>query len=289
MEEIWEVIKSVKTQSGITINYVISNQAHVKLEAYFNDEKLASYNLELGKGLYYKYDKDKNIYNILIARCGGDIYRHVYFMQYTGHQYIKGWQIHHIDYNHCNNSIDNLYYCSPKEHGKLHEWQGYLESDNSINNAIELYGQQFNTNLMLYNKALDYYKWLDTNKDIFNLNNAVSYIYTIRAEIEQIAEPIIKQYRIDKAKQRELEKEQQKIKKSEQERINKLNSGNYIEVDGKLVRVMSDYQKQRMAEGRRCNCYNNQEWKDKCRKGLLKHIEANNGHYKAYLEKSKKI
>lgn len=287
MEEIWEVIKSTKTQSGITINYVISNQARVKLEAYFNDNKIASYNLELGKGLYYKYDKDKNIYNILISGCGGYIYRHVYFMKYTGHQYIKGYQIHHIDYNHCNNSIDNLYYCSPKEHGKFHAFEWKLGNEKQGYNqdwsALEL------TQLNNYNKALDYYRWLDINKEQFNINNAVSYIHNIRAEIETIAAPIIKRYKLDKTKQREYEKEQKKIKKLEQERIDKLNSGNYIEVDGKLIRVMSEYQKQRMAEGRRRNCYNNQEWRDKCRKGLLKHIEANNGHYKATLEKSQKI
>ena len=269
MEEIWEVIKSTKTQSGITINYVISNQAHVKLEAYFNEEKLVSYNLELGKGLYIK--KYKEGYNIHIAKCGGDIYRHVYFMQYTGHQYIKGWQIHHIDYNHCNNSIDNLLYCSPKEHGKLHEWQGYLTSDKSISKGFNYYGEQFNTNIMLYNKALDYYRWLDTNKELFSLNNAVNYINTIRVEIEQIAEPIIKQYKIDKAKQREQQRIEKKKKKQEQERIDKLNSGNYIEVDGKLKRVMSDWQKQQMTEGRRRNCYNNPEWR--------KHVSDRNKQY----------
>ena len=268
MKEIWEVFKSIKTQSGITINYVISNQAHIKLEAYFNDEKLASYNLELGKGLYCDYNH-KNGHTIRIAKCGGDIYRHVYFMQYTGHQYIKGWQIHHIDYNHCNNSIDNLMYCSVEEHGRYHAFQYKLGNEKlgykQDWSDIEL------TQLNSYNKALDYYKWLDTNKDLFNINIAINYMNNIRAEIEEIAAPIIKQYKLDKAKQRKLEKEQKKIKKLEQERIDKLNSGNYIEVDGKLKRVMSDWQKQQMAEGRRRNCYNNPEWR--------KHVSDRNKQY----------
>lgn len=269
MEEIWEVIKS--TGKRIKYNTEISNKGNVRIKAYYKGEEIKTYYLSLGHGLYIV--PSYNYYNILIGNCSGDIYRYVYFMQYTGHQYIKGYQIHHIDYNHCNNSIDNLYYCSAKEHGLLHRWQGYLESDYSINKGIEIYGEQFVYNLDNYNKATTLYKWLDSNKDIFTVANAKQYIKQLHIDTENYIKQQIEQQRLDK---------------KEQEKIKKLNSGNYIEVDGQLIHVMSDYQKQRMAEGRRRNCYNNQEWKDKCRKGLLKHIEANNGHYKATLEKSQK-
>ncbi len=252
MEEIWEVIKSIGKK--IKYNTEISNKGNVRIISYYNDKEIKTYYLSLGKGLFVK--QHGNYYNILIANCSGDIYRYVYFMQYTGHQYIKGWQIHHIDYNHCNNSIDNLYYCPPTEHGKLHEWQGYLESEESINRGIEIYGEQFVYNLDNYNKASTLYKWLDNNKDIFTAANAKQYIKQLHIDTENY----IKQYI-----------EQQKIKKLEQERIDKLNSGNYIEVDGKLKRVMSDWQKQQMAEGRRRNCYNNPEWR--------KHVSDRNKQY----------
>lgn len=257
MEEIWETIKSTKSQSGITINTEISNKANVRINANYNDIHIATYNLSLGKGLYCDY----NNHNILIAKCSGNIYRYVYFMKYTKHQYIKGWQIHHIDYNHCNNTMDNLYYCSPKEHGKFHKFEFKLGNENQ--GYLQTWTDTELNQLHNYNKALEYYKWLDDNKEYFDINNAHIYIHKIRNEIEQLALPIIKQYKIDK--QKEIEKN--RLDKQQQIYIDKLNSGKYIEVDGKLKRVMSEYQKQRMAEGRRSKCYNNTEWRRKVSEG----------------------
>jgi len=37
-----------------------------------------------------------------------------------------GWQIHHIDYNHKNNSIDNLCAIPANLHKKFHEYQKIL-------------------------------------------------------------------------------------------------------------------------------------------------------------------
>ena len=270
MQETWETIKSIKTLSKITINTEISNKGNVRIVAYYKDKYIKSYNLSLGHGLYAVHSN--NGYVIHIYGCSGEIFRHVYFMKYTGHQYIKGWQIHHIDYNHCNNCIDNLLYCSAKEHGMYHKFQFKL------GNEAQGYNTKWNTEelkqLELYNKSKEYYKYLEDNKDNFNIDNAKQYIKDIRNEIEQIAKPIIEQDRIETNKQREYNRKQKL-----------LNSGKYIEVDGNLVRVktkrvMTDYQKQCMAEGRRRNCYNNPEWRDKCRTGLLKYLQENNGHYR---------
>ena len=267
MDEIWEVIKSIGKK--IKYNTEISNKGNVRIKAYYKGEEIKTYYLSLGQGLYIV--PSYNYYNILIGNCSGDIYRYVYFMQYTGHQYIKGYQIHHIDYNHCNNSIDNLYYCSAKEHGLLHRWQGYLESEYSINKGIEIYGEQFINNLDNYNKATTLYKWLDSNKDIFTVANAKKYIKQLHIDTENYIKQQIEQQKIEKQKKRE------------QDRIDKLNSGKYIEKDGKLVRVMSEYQKERMAEGRRRNCYNNPEWRKRVSERVKK---FNNEHPELYSHRS---
>lgn len=268
MEQIWEVIKSVKTQSGIKINTEVCNTGDVRLKAYFKEKEIAKYDLSLGKGLYVNY-KD---HSIRIVQCGGDIYRHVYFMQYTGHQYIKGWQIHHLDYNHCNNSIDNLVYCTAKDHGLYHAFQYKL------GNEVQGYEQDWSDTelkqLEDYNKAAEYYKWLEANKDKFNIKAATEYYRQIRKEIEQIAKPLIEQDRIERAIQREQQKIEKQNKKQEQDRINKLNSGNYIEVDGKLVYVnrpkWTAERREKTMKTRYEKVYNNPEWRNKCRTGLLK-------------------
>lgn len=270
MKEIWETIKSIKTLSKITINTEISNKGNVRIVAYYKDKEIKKYRLTLGKGLYII--PSHKFYTIHIYGCSGEIFRYVYFMKYTGHQYIKGWQIHHIDYNHCNNNINNLLYCSPKEHGMYHKFQFKL--GNEAQGHIQKWYKEELKQLKLYNNSKEYYKYLEDNKDNFNIDNAKQYIKYIRNEIEQISKPIIERDRIKANKQRE-DNRKQKL----------LDSGKYIEVEGNLVRVktkriMSDYQKQRMAEGRRRNCYNNPEWRDKCRAGLLKYLQENNGHYR---------
>lgn len=250
MEEIWEVIKSVNPQQHTTINTEISNKGNVRLIAYYRDKEIKKYDLSLGKGLYIKpYNGG---YEIYISGCSGKIYRYVYFMKYTGHKQIKGWQVHHIDYNHCNNSIDNLLYCSAIEHGRLHKFQYKLA------NEYQGYQQEWtdieHKQLSEYNKALEYYSWLDSNKDTFSIDNAKEYIHQIRNEINKLVEQCKSNYK--------KQKEQNKIKKAEQKYLNKLNSGIYKEVDGKLVRIIPEWQKERMAEGRRRNCYNNPEWRN---------------------------
>lgn len=264
MEEIWEVIKSFKTQTGIRIDTEISNKANVRIKAYVDKKEIACYYLSLGKGLYVKYTDNYPV--ILICGCSGDIYRHVYFMKYTGHQYIKGYQIHHIDYNHCNNIMDNLYYCSPKEHGLLHKWQGYLENEQTKIKGREIFGELFDINVELFNRANTLYKWLEYNKEVFSIDKSKEYIHNIRQEIEKIAVPYIEQYK----KQKQFEKEHQKQKKIQ----DKINSGDYyLDNNGKLrkVRRMPKWtaeRREKTMKTRYETMYNNPIWRQHNSEGL---------------------
>lgn len=272
MEEIWEVIKSIKTQTGIRIDTEISNKANVRIKAYVNKKEIACYYLSLGKGLYVKYIDKYPV--ILICGISGDIYRHVYFMQYTGHQYIKGYQIHHIDYNHCNNIMDNLYYCSPKEHGLLHKWQGYLENEQTKIKGREIYGEQFDINIELFNKANTLYKWLEDNREVFSIDKAKEYIHNIRQEIERIAVPYIEQYRKQKAIDKQIEKEHQKQKKIQ----DKIDTGKYYLDNGKLRKKRGKWtteRREKTMKTRYETMYNNPIWRQHNSEGVRQYYIDN--------------
>lgn len=269
MEEIWEVIKSTKSKSHIRIDTEISNKANVRIKAYVGEKEISCYDLALGKGLYVKYT-DNNP-TILICRISGDIYRHVYFMQYTGHQYIKGYQIHHINYNHCNNSIDNLIYCSPVEHGKYHKFQYKL------GNEVQGYNQTWTDlekqQLKDYNKAKEYYKWLENNKDKFSIDKSIEYIHNIRQEIENIAVPYIENYK----KEKQLEKEKQKQQKIQ----DKLYTGNYyLDDNGKLHKKRNKWSwspelREKIMKTRYETMYNNPEWRKHNSEGVKQYYINN--------------
>ena len=268
MQEIWEIIKSSKTQiRQIKIDIEISNKANVRLKGYYKDKEIACYDLTLGKGLYV----DIKIPNIKIYGCGKDVYRYVYFMQYTNNKYIKGYQIHHLDYNHCNNSIDNLLYCSAIEHGNYHKFQYKLA------NIKQGYDQQFTElelkQLLEYNKAQEYYKWLEDNKEYFSINKAREYIKQIRQEIIDKVKPIIEQERIERKHLVEQKKIQNKIN-AEQERIDKINSGKYNIYNGRLVlknkpKWTAERRKKTM-NTRRERCYSNPTWLNNVKQGQQK-------------------
>ena len=271
MEEIWEVIKSVKTQTGIRIDTEISNKANVRIKAYVDKKEIACYYLSLGKGLYVKYTDNYPV--ILICGCSGDIYRHVYFMKYTGHQYIKGYQIHHIDYNHCNNSIDNLIYCSPKEHGKYHKFQYKLgnEAQGYKQEWTDLDKQQLEDS----NKANEYYKWLENNREVFSIDKSKEYIYNIRQEIEKIAVPYIEQYRKQKAIDKQIEKDKQKQQKIQ----DKLDTGNYyLDDNGKLRKKREKWtaeRREKTMKTRYETMYNNPIWRQHNSEGLKQYYIDN--------------
>lgn len=231
MTEIWKPIKTVYTQTKIKINYLVSNKGNVKLKASFKDKEIATYNLELGKGLYCSYNGG---YSIHIASCSGKLYDFIYF-NFTNNKRIKWNQIHHLDYNHCNNDLDNLCYCTPSEHGNFHAWQFKL--GNEEQGYIQQWEDWELKELDKFNKAQEYYKWLDDNKDLFSLDNARNYIRNLRKDIEQIAKPIIEQYRLDKEKERN---EKRLLKEQEKQRVieEKIKSGKYkVSDNGRLYRA----------------------------------------------------
>ena len=268
MKEFWETVKSIKTQTSITINYEVSNKGNVRLSAFYNEQHIATYHLSLGKGLYVNYDSYPNIQ---ICRCGGDVYRYVYFMKRYNHEYKKGYQIHHLDYNHCNNNIDNLIYCSAKEHGKYHGFMLIFENNKYYDNSrqlTELEQQQ----LEQYNKALEYYKWLEDNKETFSIDNSLKYYKQIREEIEELAKPYIEEDRKIRAEQL-IDKRK---KKKEQDRLDKLNSGKYIEIDGKLHKLREPWtaeRREKTMKTRREKCYNNPEWRANVSKGVKEWVD----------------
>ena len=265
MEEIWEVIKSIKTQSYIKIDTEISNKANVRIKAYVGEKEIACYDLTLGKGLYVKYTDNYPV--ILICRISGDIYKHVYFMKYTGHQYIKGYQIHHIDYNHCNNSIDNLIYCSAADHGKYHKFQYKL--GNEIQGYKQTWTYLEKQQLEDYNKANEYYKWLENNKDIFSIDKSIEYIHNIRQEIEKIAVPYIERYK----KEKQLEKDKQKQQKIQ----DKIDTGNYyLDDNGKLRKKRNKWSpelREKIMKTRYETMYNNPIWRQHNSEGVRQYYQ----------------
>tara|TARA_R100001463_G_scaffold41227_2_gene87045 strand:+ start:1827 stop:2048 length:222 start_codon:yes stop_codon:yes gene_type:complete len=54
----------------------------------------------------------------------------------------KGWQVHHIDFNHNNNSLDNLIAVPELVHTVIHQ-TGYMSKD-EIENLIHIYKENKN-------------------------------------------------------------------------------------------------------------------------------------------------
>jgi hypothetical protein len=123
MIEEWKVIKE---WNGVTNKnsthcsgdrIYVSNTGKVKL----NDTELT-----LDRGLYI--NKDYEICIVGTSWPFGNMYRTIYQL-FTGK--LKkgyGWNIHHIDGNHYNNSLDNLLQVTAFEHGKIHAEQGDMNT-----------------------------------------------------------------------------------------------------------------------------------------------------------------
>ena len=274
MDEIWEVIKSVKTQTGIQIDKEVSNKGHVRMIAYYDGEQIAKYDFELGKGLFLSKGKIRNDiqqYEINIIQCGGKLYEMVYFMKYTGHRHINGYQIHHLDFNHYNNDINNLVYCTAKQHGQYHKWHAYNQNNNAYQHGIDLYGDTFITNVELHNKAKEYRDYLESNYDKYSIEVSKKWYDSVRNEIENIAKPLIEKKRAELRMKREKE-QKERLERIKQERLDKINSGDYIEVDGKLILIhrpkWTAERRAKTIKTRREQCYDNPIWRKNVSNGL---------------------
>ena len=197
MEEQWKLFKVYKSNSTYHIagdKIYISNKGRIKL----NDDIL-----DFGKGLYV----DRGEIHIPYCSFGKrlNLYRTVYDLFGGGLQYGCNYNIHHIDYNHLNNDIDNLILFTSKEHGQIHK-------DDQKNGKIKVLQKYKNIIIDLEDKKD---KHIESTKQYF------------KDRVNKIKQQINEQKDIDKRIQRELRQKQ-----IEEERQNKINSGEYL-VDSK--------------------------------------------------------
>lgn len=201
MEEQWKLFKVYKSTSIYHIagdKLYISNKGRIKL----TDDIL-----DFGKGLYVLKGE------ICMFKCSfgkrRNLYRVVYDMFGDGLQYGCNYNIHHKDYNHLNNNIDNLLLCTSKEHGEIHKYD------------------QTNGKIKVLKKYRNIIKDLEEQKDKHIESSKQYLIDRVNKIKKQIKQQINEQKDIDKRIQRELRQKQ-----IEEERQNKINSGEYL-VDSK--------------------------------------------------------
>lgn len=205
MEELWKPIKTITNDSSNHIKgdtYYISNFGRVKL----NDTLLS-----IGKGLYV--DKEQGMrgssYNLRIVGFSKYIYQYV-FELFFNEPKKKHYQLHHIDYDRMNNSVSNLIYVSPYEHGKIHSND---HNDILLTQRIHTLHSQYQS---LYeqkeNHIRDYKKYLKDRK--------VDLLISRKEEL--------KNKRLVEKQQRQVER-QKEIDKVKKDRIRSLlDTGNYI-------------------------------------------------------------
>lgn len=128
MTEEWKLIKHITYKTYYNISYYISNYGRVKLVTELGEEIL-----EIGKGLTYQPNKEKTSCELRIIGVSGTLYHLVWnnFM----YKRPKNFQIHHKDFNHFNNRLDNLECLSPKEHGLRHKG---MYDINMLNEPLQL-------------------------------------------------------------------------------------------------------------------------------------------------------
>lgn len=189
MIEEWKIIKEYKSyNNGISLHLkgdkiLLSNTGRVKIV----NDLLPDLELTLENGGLY-ISKRTHIYDIYInglSWSNQTMYRTIYTL-FKGKP-KKGYNIHHIDFNHLNNSLDNLIEVSPYKHGVIHK-----ENDPTFGINIE-----------------SKYSIIDNRTEFSKLLKDRIILY----------KEIKKQQQIDKKEQKELEK-QLEIQR-------KLNSGQY--------------------------------------------------------------
>ena len=280
MEEQFKLFKTTNFHY-CKLNYYISNFCNIILETPFGRE-----NLSIGHGLYIDYNEYPTL-----KLCGGskELYRIIWEL-FKG-SIPKGYQIHHLDYNHCNNRLDNLICCSPKEHGKYHgflfKYQNVLKYDNA-NPLTDIEKEQ----LEQYNKSLDIY---EQYKDISNNKDNIikewrQYINNLYDRLDNLH----KEQRRRKQEQREQQRIQREIDK--QKKIEDgLKSGRYkLTEDGKLRYTQtgtkwSEERRQKTMNTRRKTMYDNPQWRENMSKAIKQYYKD---HPEALVEisnRSKKV
>ena len=187
MKEEWKLIKEYKTLSTLHLpgdKIYVSNTGKVKM----NDIELT-----LDRGIVLSKQGEKQIYSVGLSN---NLYRIIYEL-FVGELHHDCWHnVHHIDGNHLNDSVDNLIEVTVYEHGKIH--------------AQDLYW-----GLKQQNEIQEYY---------INISNE------IKTKTRQWLVSRVEQYKYERRLEREKEiqqqKEKQKINK-EKDIQHKLDSGEY--------------------------------------------------------------
>lgn len=198
----------------------VSNKGNVKL----NDMQLT-----LGNGLWLKGNRDKGYCLSIIGFTKysvKNLYRSIYYL-FTGKCSNKcNVNIHHIDYDITNNSLDNLIMLSSREHGKLHNQDNIKGSEGNI-------------------KLQHKYEIINRYINISN-DNYISFL-------EQRKQNALKEQQEQKRK--ELEQKEQKQQKQKEQKAaaqqkiieEKLASGLYkYNANGKLYKYKRPEQSQKM-------------------------------------------
>lgn len=204
MKEEWKPIKTYKSNSTYNVigdTYYVSNLGRVKL----NDIILS-----IGNGLYMdKICQRVDSYNLKIVGIQKHIYQYV-FELFSTEDRKRNYQLHHIDYDRRNNSIYNLLYVSPYEHGKIHSND---HRDNIITQRIHTLHSQYQS---LYEHKEEH------------IDNFKKYLIDRKAELQQSNREERKSLLADKR----LIDKQKKTLEHKKERDKKvqslLDTGNYI-------------------------------------------------------------
>lgn len=206
--ETWKELKQIHRQKGIDVKYLLSNKGNIKMVAYYKNIYVDEEQLSIGNGicihnneLYIYHMKKEPLHRIFYKLFNGDI--------------PKGYQIHHKDYNHYNNDINNLECLSPYKHGCKH----------SITSKF-----MYNVPNKFHWSYYEYQLWLNSNSIMDKINNiqytkeeAIKDILDIYKRFEDNMLPIREQYFINKSK----EIKERNEKKFIQDRQDKLTSGEY--------------------------------------------------------------
>lgn len=260
----YALFKEIKTQQGTTIKYYIADDGTAKLDGYFKDNYLGSEQLYIGRGMYLS-SKDIKIYH-----CSEKLHRLIY-EKFCGKIPI-GYHIHHLDYNHFNNNVNNLLCCSAFDHGCMH-WltgkfnNGMIPSNLDSNKYVE-YNKWLNA--LYYKEKIEnmHYTKEDAQKDIIKIFN----VFDIKAQ--ELREQLL-----EKRKKEQQQKRQEKQQQREKEIKDKLASGNYyINANGHLIpkekTKWTPELRERIMKTRREKVYDNPEWRERVSNGIKqKYIE----------------
>lgn len=205
-----------------------------------------------------KYNDIELTFEFGLYICGGEIgicgtnfiHKSIYRTIYTlfNKPIKQGNIIHHIDGNHYNNDIDNLYECTPQEHTKIHSIEGYTDTSLYIETLKETSDSSY-TSFKNYLKDR-VCKYIEEQKNIQRVN----------AEIREREK---EQLRIDREirKQREIQ--------------DKIASGKYKYDTRGVLRPTTtakkgwktpEYVKEKQSIAIKSKWQNDSEYAEKCRK-----------------------